>query len=242
MRNIRLLIEYDGTAYAGWQRQTNARTIQGEIEQALARILREQVTLNGAGRTDAGVHARGQVANFTTTADAPCHAIERGLNGILSDDIVVLNAGEAAPDFHARFSARGRRYSYSISRAHTALERHRCWILGYALDDGLLDRAAGLLAGTHDFRSYCRTQSDVEHHRCTVTDSHWERNGSLFRYHITADRFLHGMVRSLVGTMIDVGRGYTPFAEFENLFALGDRREAGMAAPARGLVLEEVLY
>jgi tRNA pseudouridine38-40 synthase len=242
MRNIKLLIEYDGTAYSGWQRQINAPSVQGEIERALAQILREPVTLNGAGRTDAGVHARGQVANFNTGAVADCQTMIRGLNGVLPEDIVVLSAEEVGDDFHARFSAVRRRYCYTIILRPSALERKTAWFLTYDLDHRMLERTAGLITGTHDFRSYCRAESTLEHYRCTVDESIWEESGHILRYRITADRFLHGMVRSLVGTMVDVARGYMPLTDFEKLFDLRDRTQAGMAAPARGLVLEEVIY
>jgi tRNA pseudouridine38-40 synthase len=242
MRNIKLIVEYEGTAYAGWQKQINARSIQGELENALAQILREQVTLIGAGRTDAGVHARGQVANFKTGSPIERHSLVRSLNGILPDDIAVRSAEEVGADFHARFSAIRRRYSYTIARRPAVLERHMTWYLTYEMDQQLLDKGAELILGTHDFRSYCRAESKLDHYRCRIDESRWEQQADILRYRISADRFLHGMVRSLVGTMIDVARGYMPFADFEMLFELRDRTEAGMAAPARGLILEEVEY
>jgi tRNA pseudouridine38-40 synthase len=242
MRNLKLIIEYDGTDYSGWQKQANARSIQGEIENALAQILREEVTLNGAGRTDAGVHARGQVANFTTGSSVDCQTLVRGLNGILPEDIAICSAEEVADDFHARFSAVRRRYCYTIARRPVALERKTAWFLTYVLDQQLLDRAAELILGTHDFRSYCRVESTLDHYRCSVDESRWERSPGFLRYRISANRYLHGMVRSLVGTMVDVARGYMPLSNFELLFELRDRTQAGMAAPARGLVLEKVEY
>ena len=235
-RNIRLLVEYDGTAYAGWQRQENGRSIQGEIESAAAQVLRETVNVAGAGRTDAGVHARGQVASFTTSAVLEPSRIARGLTAVLPDDIVIRLAEEAAPGFHARFSAKGRRYSYLITAAPTALLRRYSWHVTHTLDASLLDAAAAAIRGERDFKSFCRAGADVEHHRCTVAEAAWTRDGDLYRFDIRADRFLHGMVRALVGTMVEIARGYRGPDELPAILA------AGAAAPPCGLVLEEVYY
>ncbi len=242
MRNIRLLIEYDGHAYAGWQRQASDPTVQAAIEDALATLLREPVTLIGAGRTDAGVHARGQVANFRCASALGTERIARGLNGILPDDIAIRACEEAAATFHARFDAVGRRYSYAISTSPVALDRRDCWQVKYALDPEPMRLAASSILGAHDFTSFCRAGSDVNHHRCTVREARWDVAGDRLLFGITADRFLHGMVRTLVGTMVDVGRGYRNAADLARMLEARDRREAGPAAPARGLVLEEVYY
>src|SRR5690349_12371005 len=132
-RNIKLVIEYDGTRYCGWQRQENGPTIQDELEKALGQLLQHEITLHGAGRTDAGVHARGQVANFTTSSSLPPDVIQRGINALLSDDIAVHEVQTVPEDFHARYSARERIYSYTISRPHSALMRHYVWHLSYSL-------------------------------------------------------------------------------------------------------------
>ncbi len=242
MRTLKLVIEYDGTRYAGWQRQENALTVQAEVERALATILREPITVHGAGRTDAGVHARGQVASFTTTSDRDPFALVGGLNGLLPNDIVVHSAEDVPESFHARFSATGRRYTYTITTAPSALLRHCSWYLRYKMDPLILDEAAAMLQGEHDFESFCRVHADVEHHRCTVDDARWRREGTLLVFDIRADRFVHGMVRALVGTMVDVARGYNTLEHFRALFETGDRAAAGPAAPPRGLVLEEVTY
>ncbi len=242
MRTLKLVLEYDGTRYAGWQRQENALTIQAEVERALSTILREPITVHGAGRTDAGVHARGQVASFTTASDRDPYALTGGLNGLLPNDIVVHSAEDVPESFHARFSATARRYSYTITTAPSALLRHCSWYLRYRLEPAVLDEAASALDGPHDFRSFCRAQADVNHHQCTIHEARWRREGALLVFDIRADRFLHGMVRALVGTMVDVARGYTTLAYFRSLFEMGDRSAAGAAAPPRGLVLEEVYY
>lgn len=242
MRNIKLLLEYDGTNYAGWQRQENERTIQGEIEAVLARVLQEEVDVIGAGRTDAGVHARGQVANFHTNSSLSLREVHRALNGLLPDDIVALGVEEVPDDFHARYSARARTYSYLLTLQPTALERNFSWYVTYRLNVDLMQGVAKEVIGQHNFASFCKAQSEVNNHLCTVSVSDWILSGPMLRYTITANRFLHGMVRALVGTMIDVGRGYTSVDEFKDMLNHTDRKRAGIAVPARGLVLESVVY
>lgn len=242
MRNIKLLIEYDGTNYVGWQRQENGKSVQGEIESALQRVLQKEVSVIGAGRTDAGVHARGQVASVRAETKLEPSEIGGALNALLPEDIVIHNVEEVPAEFHARYSAKERRYSYLIARDPTALQRQYSWYLKYNLDVDLMKRAAESIIGTHDFESFCKANSDVDHYRCTVATAVWKEESTLLQFTISADRFLHGMVRALVGTMVDVGRGYTSLDEFLKILEKKDRKEAGMAAPARGLVLEEVVY
>jgi tRNA pseudouridine38-40 synthase len=242
VRNLKLVIEYDGTSYAGWQRQTNSRTIQGEVERVLAEILQETVSVTGAGRTDAGVHALAQVANFRTGTTRPTREIRKGLNGLLPSDIVVHDVSDVHLDFHARYDATERRYSYLILRTPSALMRNFAWHVGYDLDVNLMRRAAGMLVGTHEFGSFCKNQHEVPDVRCTIAQATWYEDGDRLVFKIHGDRFLHGMVRSLVGTMVDVGRGYTRLDVFMQLLEKNDRRDAGMSAPARGLTLEEIMY
>ncbi len=242
MRNIKLVVEYDGTRYSGWQRQENAPSIQAEIEQSLLGILHEKIVIAGAGRTDAGVHARGQVANFKSPAAFDLFTLRGGLNGTLPDDIVIHSVDEVPLDFHARYSARKRTYSYTITTEPSALLRAFSWHVRYKLDPALLSRAADCLMGEHSFQSFCKMQSEVDHYRCTVYEAAWTREGSLLRFVVTADRFLHGMVRALTGTMVDLARGYISYDDFESLIGAGDRTEAGPAAPPAGLVLERVIY
>lgn len=242
MRNIKLLVEYDGACYVGWQRQLNGKSIQGEIEKALQTILGQDVALIGAGRTDSGVHARGQVANFKTDAALGFKKIRSGLNGLLPEDIVVHSVEEVDENFNARFSAKGREYSYLITQVPTALLRNYSWYVKYPLKENLMNEAAGILEGVHDFTSFARANSDVDHHRCSVILSSWSTENSTLRYTIRADRFLHGMVRALVGTMVDIGRGYTKLEDLNQILESKDRKTAGRAAPACGLILEKVIY
>lgn len=242
MRNIRLDIEYDGARYSGWQRQENSPSIQAAIEDILAQILQERIVIIGAGRTDSGVHARGQVANFRTGSAMAVTRIIAALNGLLPDDIVIQNISEVPADFHARYSAIARRYSYRISTAPTAIERHVGWFLRYNFNASLMQEAAALIVGEHDFQAFCRSGAEVNNFQCSVSLSYWTKDSRSIRYEIQANRFLHGMVRALVGTMVDIGRGFRPLSGLSNIMASGCREEAGPAAPARGLVLEEVIY
>jgi tRNA pseudouridine38-40 synthase len=242
MRNIKLLIEYDGTKYCGWQRQENGPTIQAEIENVLTKVLQENINIIGAGRTDAGVHARGQVANFRTESPLGLGEIQNALNGLLPEDIVVHAVHEVPIDFHARYSAKERTYSYYITRRPSALTRSFSWHVKYDLKIDIMRWAAASIVGVHDFESFCKANSDVDHHRCNVMAARWEYEDTTLRFTIRADRFLHGMVRALVGTMVDVGRGYMPLDEFVKILEKKNRSEAGQAAPAKGLVLEEVVY
>jgi tRNA pseudouridine38-40 synthase len=242
MRNLRLLLEYDGTAFVGWQMQANGRSVQGELTRVLEQVLQEQVNLIGAGRTDAGVHARGQVANVRTENDISCPLLEHALNGLLPPDVRVVELADVPVAFHARFDARERRYRYFIARVPAAIGRQYQWYLRKELDVAAMNRIAARIVGDYDFEAFCKYAADVDHCRCTVTDAGWDEGPGVLTFRIAANRFLHGMVRALVGTMVDVGRGYTMEQEFEGIMQSRDRARAGMAAPAHGLVLEQVLY
>ena len=242
MRNIKLLIEYDGANYVGWQRQENGKSIQGEIESVLLQILQEKVNVIGAGRTDVGVHAKGQVANFRSETKLDFSSIKGGLNGLLPDDIVIKEVEEVHIDFHSRYSAKERQYCYTIVREPSALMRNYSWYLKYSLDISLMYLAAIAIKGKHDFESFCKANSDVDHHICNVNSAEWIENDSMLIFKISADRFLHGMVRALIGTMVDIGRGYTPMDDLFKILEKKNRTDAGMAAPAKGLVLEKIIY
>ncbi len=241
-RTIKITIEYDGTEYVGWQRQPNGRSIQEEIENALRKITQEEIGIVGAGRTDSGVHARGQVASFHTSSGMTPSEFQRALNGNIPDDIVITGADEVHSDFSARYSAVTREYRYYISPVPTAVDRNFCWQCGYHLDIDAMNRIAASIIGIHDFRSFCKSDSEVEHHLCEVFESDWTVNGPKLIYHVRANRFLQGMVRALVGTMVNVGRGYTKESDFTAIVRAKDRSKAGQAAPAKGLFLERVTY
>ncbi len=243
MARFRLLIEYDGSAYAGWQIQQNAPTVQGEIENALAIILKENIKITGAGRTGAGVHARGQVAHFDTEKLLENRRLQRSLNGILKQDIRIKQVTESDSGFHARYSARSRIYHYTIARRPVALLRGFAWFFPAELDLAPMSAAAAALLGSHDFKSFCRTLSSVPNHDCTILRAQWQEQGEDFLvFIIEANRFLHGMVRAIVGTLIDIGRGCLTVDDIYTILEKKERSAAGEAAPPRGLVLHKVIY
>jgi tRNA pseudouridine38-40 synthase len=244
-RNIRLLLEYDGTRYHGWQRQADAATIQQTLEEALERLTGEAVALIGSGRTDAGVHALGQVANFRLKSTIPLKAFHEGLNSLLPKEIAVLAAHEAPPEFHARKSARAKTYEYRIlSRPNRSpLHHHYAWWISQQLDLPALKGAAATLPGEHDFTAFRASGSDNKNPVRQVLAADWrDCPGGWLCFTITATGFLRGMVRSLVGTMVEVGKGKVPAAKMVELLNHGSRQDAGPTAPPQGLYLLEVYY
>ncbi len=242
MRNIKLEIEYDGTNFYGWQVQPKLRTVQGEIQDNLKTILGHDVNLIGSGRTDVGVHALGQVANFKTKNLLDKESILRGLNGLLPDDIVIKKVEEVGLDFNARYSAKSRLYKYRVYLGRAAILRRYVWEVLFSLNlDEILKATDGIL-GEHDFSSFCVTESTKQNNICKVTSATWEKSENELTFRIEADRFLHNMVRSLVGTLIEIGRGYFSVSDFFDIMNAKDRRKAGPTAPACGLCLVEVKY
>jgi tRNA pseudouridine38-40 synthase len=242
MRDLKMLIEYDGTNFVGWQSQTNGRAVQDEITKVLDQVLQEPVTLTGSGRTDSGVHARGQVASFRTQSTLGVGTIQSALNGILPEDIFIHAVEEAPEGFNARFDAKERVYRYYITDKPTAIGRFYAWYVKYDLNLQSMNAVASMIRGEHDFESFCKYEAEVKHYLCTVNASVWTMQGGRYTYEVRANRFLHGMVRALVGTMVDIGRGYIPVSAMKDIMAAKDRRKAGMAAPPHGLFLEEVIY
>ncbi len=242
MRNIKLTIEYDGTHYVGWQRQLNGKSVQGEIENVLQTILQEKVNVIGAGRTDAGVHARGQVANFQTSTSLELYQIKSALNSSLQEDIVIHDAVDVEEDFHARYNAKQRVYKYYIRQNESALERMTTWFVRYELDVERMKEVSQVILGEHDFEGFAKVGSDVKHFVCHVSTSIWQTEEKRLTYTISADRFLRGMVRALVGTMVDVGRGFISLDVFKERLNNRLKYEPRSAAPAHGLVLEQVFY
>jgi tRNA pseudouridine38-40 synthase len=243
MENIKLVLEYDGTRYVGWQIQPNGPSIQGELEKSLGQMLQEPVTVIGAGRTDAGVHARGQVASFKVSRSVELPLLIKGLNALLPPDIAVLSAESAPQSFHARHSARGRMYRYYLSLRPTAIQRNYSWYVGgYKIDPKRLDDCAEMVLGEKDFTSFCKGDAFPDQVFCNVQTSTWRILDSSMVYEVRANRFLYGMVRTLVGTMVEIGRGHRSFDQFEEILNARDRASAGMSAPAKGLFLEEVTY
>jgi len=237
-----LLIEYDGSEYSGWQIQKAQKTVQGEIEKALEVILKTKTGIVGAGRTDSGVHAKGQVAHFDYNSKLDFNQFQRSLNGLLPTDIRIKGCKLEEDDFHARYSAKERKYSYYISNKPTAIYRLYSWQLNYNLDITQMQKATNKILGKHDFKSFCRNISEVSHHNCDIKTADWIKNESTLIFEIAADRFLHGMVRALVGTFVDIGIGKITIDEFIRILDAKDRTKASQAAPAKGLFLELVKY
>lgn len=242
MRNIKLTIEYDGTDFAGWQLQPGQRTVQGLLEEKLSSMLEENISILGSGRTDAGVHAAGQVANFKTSRDIPLKAFDEGLNSLLPRDVAILKAEEAAENFHARFDARSRRYRYQIVFQRSPLRERYAWRMTYKADPAVLQILAGQILGQHDFTSFSSAQAEVNNFICLIEKAEWNFDHEVWTFEIKANRFLHNMVRILVGTMIDMARGQMDHNDFEKILTAKDRTLAGKTAPACGLCLMEVLY
>lgn len=242
MRNIKLILEYDGTDFVGWQRQKFGRSVQGELENALLKLIQEKVNLIGAGRTDSGVHARGQTANLRCESLMSVTQIKKGLAALLPEDVCVLEVEQVPLDFHARYSAKSRMYSYTITTQQSALLRKYSWFVKYELDFDLLKKCAIKIKESTDFEVSCRANSEVNHYTCNVLKSEWNVSGKYFKYEIVANRFLHGMVRSLVGSMVDVGRGYLKLEDFNLNFSQKNKNKIGQTAPACGLILESVQY
>jgi tRNA pseudouridine38-40 synthase len=244
VRNVRLTVAYDGTAYYGFQLQAGQPTIQSALEQAIRQVTQESSRVIGAGRTDTGVHAVGQVVNFRTTSALPLDELQRALNAVLPDDIAVSDIREAPDDFHARFSARSREYCYTILNRPVAdpLRRHIVYHYARPLDVTLMDTACQHLVGRHDFASFGSQTSARGTTRRTVYRAGCRREGDYVLVDITADAFLAGMVRSIVGTLLEVGTGKLTPDDFQAILLAADRRRSGPAAPARGLCLTKVNY
>lgn len=235
---------YDGTTYAGWQIQADAPTIQGALLRAARGVLGPDVRVTGASRTDAGVHALGQVAALRTASPLPPPAVRAALNAALPDDIRVLDVVEAPPGFHARRSAWGKRYLYLVDNDLVAspLLRRYAWHQARPLDVGAMRRALGPLYGRHDFSAFCAAAGRQTLATCTVRALHVVRRRRLVALVVSADRFLHHMVRILAGSLLAVGRGARDPGWLAEVLASRDRRRAGPTAPARGLTLLRVLY
>lgn len=242
-----MLIEYDGRPFSGWQIQHDRPSVQQAVEHALEVILKVRPTVTGSGRTDAGVHARGQVAHFDVDEPVDAARLRRSLNGVLPDSVAVLALEETSDEFHARFSARSRRYRYYVTGVPTALDPDRRWLLRPVPDFDRMNEAADYLVGRHDFDSFCIAKSETKNRVCSIYSAGWAREvtstgRSDWYFEIEGDRFLHGMVRAVVGTLVMIGRGKLDVEDIPRIMDAKDRRAAGPAAPAHGLILERVTY
>lgn len=244
MARFRALVEYDGTAYFGFQRQIAGQpTIQSQLEQALSQIVREEIVVTGSGRTDSGVHATGQVISFDSEWRHSPADLQRALNANLPADIAILQLDSAEPIFHPRFDARRRAYEYHIYNApvRSPLRRQRSWHIAKLLDWERMNQAAACLPGIHDFATFGQPpQGEVTVRE--VFEARWERQNEFLVFFIEANAFLYRMVRSIVGSLKAVGEGNWTVEEFEAALAACDRSRSGKVAPAQGLTLVSVTY
>jgi tRNA pseudouridine38-40 synthase len=244
MRTLKITLAYDGTRFVGWQRQADGESVQGLLEDALARFEGGPVTAHGAGRTDAGVHALGQVASARVTFTHETRTLTRALNAHLPADLRVVSVEDVDEGFHARFSASGKTYRYQIRNTPVAdpFDRAFVWHLPEPLSLGAMTRAAALLVGTHDFNAFRSAGSEVSSPVRTLTRSEWRNNAGLLTYEISGDGFLRHMVRAIVGTLVEIGRDWRRPEEISALLTGAARADAGATAPPLGLFLVSVDY
>jgi len=244
MRNLKLTLAYDGTDFHGWQVQPHLRTVQGELQQVLQKLFNHEVEVAGSGRTDAGVHAQGQVANVGTIRTMDTGAVLRGANALLPPDVRVLQVEDARTEFHARRSARSKTYEYHVWR-DPIVSPFRCryvYAFRYPLCEETLDRGAACFLGTHDFTSFCATATEVEDRTRTIYEACWDRSGKEWVFRIRGNGFLQYMVRTIAGTLLEMGQGRLSPEQVPGIFAARDRRLAGPSLPAHGLHLLSVDY
>tara|TARA_Y100001970_G_scaffold293631_1_gene441817 strand:- start:4558 stop:5280 length:723 start_codon:yes stop_codon:yes gene_type:complete len=239
-----MTIQYDGTDLHGWQVQKNGRTVQGEIQDALQKIFKNQkINLIGSGRTDSGVHALGQIANIKLETDMELTSLLNAINGNLkNNDIIIIDICEAPFKFHSRFSALKREYLYKISTKHSPIERNYYWNVSEKIDFKKLEECANLIIGEHDFSELSKKNDEIDNKICEVYLSEWEFLNDKIYYKIVANRFLHHMVRYLVGTMIEISKNRSFTIDHFNKMINANDREQIFRAPSKGLFLKEVYY
>lgn len=244
MRNIRIILEYDGTNYHGWQYQKNALTIQEVVKKAIEKITAEKINLIGASRTDTGVHAYYQVANFKSKTKIPAEKIPYAINSLLPRDITVVEAKDVEQDFHSRYSSKGKRYRYVIlnRKFSSPIMRNYCWHINYKLDIEKMKEAADFLIGTHDFSAFKASGSNVKNPIRTVKETTLNKNKDIITFEIEADGFLYNMVRIIVGTLVDIGCHKIEPYMIKNILESKNRNLAGKTSPPQGLYLLKIFY
>ena len=244
MRNIKLIIEYDGTNYCGWQRQNNVMTIQEKVENAIEKITGERALITGSSRTDAGVHAKGYTGNFYTNSKIPVDKFARAINSQLPRDIVIRNSFDMPMEFHARYNSTGKLYSYTIinRREYVAVGRNYIYHHQRILDVEVMKLGALYFIGTHDFSAFKNLGSSVKTSVRTISKLDIIRDKDMIKIYIAADGFLYNMVRIIVGALIRVGEGKIKPSEIKEIIESKERSRAGKSVPPNGLCLEEVFY
>jgi tRNA pseudouridine38-40 synthase len=243
MTRYMIRFSYDGTRYHGWQIQPNGNSVQAELQRGISLLLRHEVNLTGAGRTDAGVHARCMAAHFDVDEEIDCAQLTYRLNRVLPRDIAVLSTEAVAPELHARFSAVARTYHYYVHTQRDPFLRHYSWLTPYELDFCLMNDAASCLLRYDDFGCFCKAGADVKTTICHISEACWIQDSEhCWHFRIVANRFLRNMVRAVVGTLVEVGRGRMTVGEFCRVVESGNRNNAGESMPAHALFLEDVSY
>jgi tRNA pseudouridine38-40 synthase len=244
MRNLKLTLAYDGTDFHGWQIQPNLPTVQGTLQAALQRLFNHDVCVTGSGRTDAGVHAHGQVASVETIRSMDTDAVLRGVNALLPAQVRVWQVEEVAPEFHARHSAKSKTYEYHVWRQYVVSPFHCRYVyrFPYPMDVDAVDEASRAFVGTHDFTSFSAAAAEVEDRVRTVFETEWTRDGDEWVFRISGSGFLQYMVRTIVGTLLHVGTGKLKARDVAPIFEAKDRRLAGPSVPPTGLHLIRVEY
>lgn len=244
MRNIKITVQYKGTQYFGWQKQDGKPTIQGELERAIFSLTGKEVEVVGSGRTDRGVHAVGQVANFETENKIPLKNLKIALNDLLPSDIRILKAEEEKENFNARFSAKRKTYEYlvQVGGQRSALKADLVGFWPFEVDLKKMQNAAKLLVGKHNFRGFCSADTAVTNFEREIYDIKITKRGRLFKFEVTGNGFLYNMVRIIVGTLLDVGRGKLKESDIKKALTTGERKFAGVTMQACGLYLKEVKY
>ena len=235
-------LAYKGTDFHGWQVQPNAVTVQERVNEGLSMLLKEQICVLGAGRTDAGVHAKQMFAHFDTDQIFDCEKIQYRLNAYLCDAIYIKSIFLVSDSAHARFDATARVYEYWLCQCKNPFLKDAAWLLYSNLDFDLMNVAAEFLLEVNDFKSFSKLHSNVNTHICDVRKAIWKQRGDIWVFSIEADRFLRNMVRAIVGTLVDVGKGRITIDEFKDIVVKMDRRAAGVSAPAKGLYLLSINY
>lgn len=242
-QRYKLLIEYDGSEFSGWQKQPEERTVEGVIEQALSTLFQSEIDIIGQGRTDAGVHALQQVAHADLPELYDQRRIIHAMRGLLPEDVTIYGVEKKDTSFHSRFDAISRTYTYSIVNRPIPLDRHKTWYSFMECDFNVLDDCANRILGDHDFLQFCIANQDPHlTTRCIISESKWRRRDGLIEYTITGNRFLRHMVRRLVGTMVHVSAGKASLHDFQEMLTSSKDNISAYTAPAHGLTLKSVSY